>query len=180
MQFILTGFTQDLGCRVFAFEGIALDRIRTAFTVRADLALIRRYGIQIQELPLLCRTLLERRDEASEAQALTFTEEEMRTCATARAAAKDEAARAWEPLGEVPNRSVIVRRPRRHWYAVLAAFFAPATSSSFDGVRHIFPPNHDNWMSAGANLGIRMIAPARCNGVTYKDAPAGEMVSASL
>jgi hypothetical protein len=101
MQFILTGFTQDLGCRVFAFEGIALDRIRTAFTVRADLALIRRYGIQIQELPLLCRTLLERRDEASEAQALTFTEEEMRTCATARAAAKDEAAHRRKP-------------PRRH------------------------------------------------------------------
>ena len=22
MQFVLTGFTQDLGCRVFAFEGL--------------------------------------------------------------------------------------------------------------------------------------------------------------
>ena len=41
MQFVLTGFTQDLGCRVFAFEGIAVDRMRTPFTVRADLALIR-------------------------------------------------------------------------------------------------------------------------------------------
>jgi hypothetical protein len=97
MQFVLTGFTQDLGCRVFAFEGIAVDRIRTPFTVRADLALIRRYGIQIQELPLLCRSVLERRDEASEAQAFTFTEEEMRTCATARAAAKDEAAHRRRP-----------------------------------------------------------------------------------
>jgi hypothetical protein len=57
MQFVLTGFTQDLGCRVFAFDGIAVDRIRTAFTVRADMALIRRYGIQIQELPLLCRSV---------------------------------------------------------------------------------------------------------------------------
>lgn len=101
MQFILTGFTQDLGCRVFAFEGVAVDRIRTPFTVRADLALIRRYGIQIQELPLLCRSLLERRDEASEMQALTFTEEEMRTCATARAAAKAEAAQRRRP----PRRS---------------------------------------------------------------------------
>ncbi len=97
MQFVLTGFTQDLGCRVFAFEGIAVDRMRTPFTVRADLALIRRYGIQIQELPLLCRSVLERRDEASEAQAFTFTEEEMRTCATARAAAKDEAAHRRRP-----------------------------------------------------------------------------------
>jgi len=101
MQFILTGFTQDLGCRVFAFEGIAVDRIRMAFTVRADMALIRRYGIQIQELPLLCRGILERRDEASETQALTFTEEEMRTWATARAAAKDEAAQRRRP----PRRS---------------------------------------------------------------------------
>jgi hypothetical protein len=97
MQFILTGFTQDLGCRVFAFEGIAADRIRTAFTVRADLALIRRYGIQIQELPLLCRSVLERRDEASLTQGFTFTEDEMRTCAAARAAAKDEAAHRRRP-----------------------------------------------------------------------------------
>src|SRR5450432_2354183 len=97
MQFILTGFTQDLGCRVFAFEGVAPDRVRTAFTVRADLALIRRYGIQIQELPLLCRGLLEHRDEASVALAFTFTEEEMRIWATARAAAKDEAAHRRKP-----------------------------------------------------------------------------------
>src|SRR5580698_4657173 len=92
MQFILTGFTQDLGCRVFTFEGVAVDRIRTNFTVRADMALIRRYGIQIQELPLLCRSVLERRDEACETLSFIFTEEEMRSCATARAAAKDEAA----------------------------------------------------------------------------------------
>ncbi len=97
MQFVLTGFTQDLGCRVFAFEGVAADRIRTAFTVRADLALIRRYGIQIQELPLLCRSVLERRDEGNEMQAFIFSEDEMRTWATARAAAKDEAAHRRKP-----------------------------------------------------------------------------------
>jgi hypothetical protein len=97
MQFVLTGFKQDLGCRVFAFEGIAVDRIRTAFTVRADLALIRRYGIQIQELPLLCRSVLERRDESSEMLAFTFTEEEMRNWSVARAAAKDEAAHRRKP-----------------------------------------------------------------------------------
>jgi hypothetical protein len=113
MQFVLTGFTQDLGCRVFAFEGIAVDRNRTAFTVRADLALIRRYGIQIQELPLLCRSVLERRDEGSEAQTFIFTEEEMRTCAVARAAAKDEAAQRRRP-------------PRRHSTETLgAAWRAP-------------------------------------------------------
>ena len=65
MQFVMTGFTQDIGFRVFAFEGIAGDGTRTPFTVRLDLALSRKYGIRIQELPLLCLGHLERRDEAS-------------------------------------------------------------------------------------------------------------------
>ena len=41
MQFILTGFTQDLAFRVFAFERMGLDRVRTKFVVRADLARLR-------------------------------------------------------------------------------------------------------------------------------------------
>src|SRR6266571_2978296 len=88
MQFILTGFTQDTGCRVFAFERTGEDRIRVRFTVRADLDLIRRYGIRLQELPLLCRGLLERRDESELKSTLTFTEEQMRLhCAAAQEAA---------------------------------------------------------------------------------------------
>ncbi len=94
MQFILTGFTQDTGFRVFAFEGVAIGQIRTVFTVRADLALSRRYGIAMQELPLLCRSLLDRQEENGHNQeessenerALTFTEEEMRACADKRLA----------------------------------------------------------------------------------------------
>jgi hypothetical protein len=79
MQFIFTGFTQDMGFRVFAFEGVGPDRIRTNHTVRADLALLLRYGIRMQELPLLCRRLLERRsDNGEDRGAVTFTEDEMR------------------------------------------------------------------------------------------------------
>jgi hypothetical protein len=48
MQFILTGFTQELGFRVFAFERMGEDRIRTRWTVSADLALSRRYGIRLK------------------------------------------------------------------------------------------------------------------------------------
>ncbi len=92
MQFILTGFTHDLGYRVFAFDRLAEDRTRTQCTVRADLALIRRYGIQIQDLPLLCRGLLDRSDERPEMPSLTFTEQEMRICADERAAARELAA----------------------------------------------------------------------------------------
>jgi len=92
VQFILTGFTHDMGCRVFAFDRLGEDRTRTKCTVKADLALIRRYGIQIQELPLLCRTLLDRDDELGDMPALTFTEEKMRACANERAAAHELAA----------------------------------------------------------------------------------------
>ena len=93
MQFILRGFTQDSGFRVFAFEGIAEDRTRTAFMVRTDLALIRRYGIRVQELPLLCRRLLEQRDKGEQERTMTFTEEGMRRHADVCAAERDAAQR---------------------------------------------------------------------------------------
>ena len=72
MQFTLTGFSQVKEFRVFTFEGVAADRSRSAFTVRTDLALARQYAIRIQELPLLCRAVLERH-EGDQIHALTFT-----------------------------------------------------------------------------------------------------------
>ena len=78
MQYIITGFTHDMGFRVFAFEGIGEDRVRTEYKVRADLALIQRYGIRVQELPLLCRGILERRNEDEDQQTFTYTESDMR------------------------------------------------------------------------------------------------------
>lgn len=92
MQFVITGFTHDMGFRVFAFERLEEDRTRTKCTVRADLALVQRYGIRIQELPLLCRGLLDRGDIPGEIQALTFSEDEMRVCADERTAAREAAA----------------------------------------------------------------------------------------
>ena len=97
MQFVLTGFKQDMGSRVFAFDGVGPDRSHTAFTVRADLALSRKYGIAIQELPLLCRSCLERREEGLEGRTFTFTEEEMRSHSLGVAAIRDEAARRRKP-----------------------------------------------------------------------------------
>jgi hypothetical protein len=95
LQFILTGFTQDAGFRVFAFERVGDGRIRTKFSVRADLALARVHGIPIQELSLLCRSILERRevfrDEGGELRSLTFTEDEMLAYARARTATLDAA-----------------------------------------------------------------------------------------
>src|SRR5579859_5539370 len=85
MQFNLLGFTESTGFRVFAFEGINADRTRTGFTVRADLALTRRYGIRLQELPLLCRGLLERQVLGEELRMLTFTEADMSLFSSDRA-----------------------------------------------------------------------------------------------
>ena len=91
MQFLITGVTQDTGFRVFAFQGIGTDRTRTEFTVRTDLSLARSYGIAMQDLPLLCRGLLERRSIESDERALTFTEEDMRTHASNCRAEQDAA-----------------------------------------------------------------------------------------
>jgi hypothetical protein len=103
-QFILTGFAQETDFRVFAFEGIGADRVRTKHTVRADLGLIRRYGIKVQDLPLLCRSLLDRHDNDGDAGALTFSEAEMRLysedCAAMRTAAAQKRKPSRKPTSE--------------------------------------------------------------------------------
>ena len=66
---------------MFTFERLGEDRVRTQCTVKADLTIARNYGIQIQELPLLCRGLLERREDGNETASLTFTEEDIRVYA---------------------------------------------------------------------------------------------------
>ena len=100
----LVGFTHDMGFRVFSFERRGDDNVRTRCNVRANLALTRAYGIQVQELPLLCRGLLDRCDDHGQVQSLTFAESDMRACADERAAVREEAAkrrRPWRrPVGE--------------------------------------------------------------------------------
>ena len=97
MQFVLTGFKQDAGYRVFSFDGISTEHVRTPYWVRADLGLIQRHGIRIQELPLMCRAFLEQRYEASESHALTFAESDMYSCARDIRAAKEAAAHKRKP-----------------------------------------------------------------------------------
>jgi len=92
MQFILTGFTQDLGFRVFAFEGVKADRTRTQYTVRADLGLVRKYGIRVQELPLLCRSLLDKAGDCEQTRTLIFSEDDMQRRAKDCALARETAA----------------------------------------------------------------------------------------
>jgi hypothetical protein len=97
MQFVLTGFTEHLGFRVFNFEGVAAGQERDKFTVKAELALTRRYGIRLQELPLLCRGVLDRLEESVEVHSLTFTQEQMRICADERVAAREASKKKKSP-----------------------------------------------------------------------------------
>ena len=92
MRFTLLGFDQDAGVRIYAYQGI-MEGVRTTFTVGVDLSLMQRFGIQIQELPLLCRGLLERQLETEGPHALTLTGTEMRVYAENCAIARESAAR---------------------------------------------------------------------------------------
>jgi len=89
-QFFLTGFAQAAGIRTYAFQG-RIDASRMDYTVEVDLALIPGYGIRIQELPLLCRELLQQQAQPDEKSAVVFTEQRMRSHAEKLAAARHEA-----------------------------------------------------------------------------------------
>ena len=106
MHYVLTGFTQEVGIRVFRFERIGNDQVRTEFTVRADLAMSRRYDIRMQELPLLCRLLLERSEGAEEQRAFTFTEDQM--CVHSK---KTATARQTYPFRKKPPTEVAATLP---------------------------------------------------------------------
>jgi hypothetical protein len=92
VRFTLMGFDQKSGVRQYAFQGTAAG-IRTNFTVGVDMALVQTFGIHIQELPLLCRELLEKQVEGVETHALTLTDKEMRAYSDNAAMARDAAVR---------------------------------------------------------------------------------------
>jgi hypothetical protein len=95
MQYTLMGFKHHLGFRVFAFEGVGTDRVRTEYSVSADLSLIRKYGIRMQELPLLCRGILDQLDGSDARRTFTYTEADM--CLRASCAAEEAALKKKPP-----------------------------------------------------------------------------------
>lgn len=105
MRYILIGFTEDIGFRVYEFQGIDEDRKRTPYMVRADLALARRYGIHLQELPLLCRGLLEMQ-HADETRILTLSEVQMCDYASDCATERNTAAYKKSPRRKAPVNNI--------------------------------------------------------------------------
>jgi hypothetical protein len=107
MQFMLKGFTQDSVCRVFEFDCIGPSQPRTQFTVCADLNLARRHGIRVQELPLLCRSVLESREAPDEARAFIFTEQKMIAYVKECTVAKELAAQKKKSPGKTMDEKIV-------------------------------------------------------------------------
>ena len=103
MQFSLTGFSQSANVRCYKFQSVAADQTRQDVTVEVDLNLARQYGISLQELPLLCRSLLEEQSAAGKADSLTFPEQEMVGIASRRAEAKREAEQKFKTQRRPPS-----------------------------------------------------------------------------
>ncbi len=109
LQFVLQTFSETAGKRVFVFEGIAPDWTRTVLSVSADLTLARKYGIRLQELPLLCRTVLEQSYDGG-TRTFSYTEDEMRIRADAAAARELAATRKRPPRRPVNGAQVAPNR----------------------------------------------------------------------
>ncbi|MBZ5606171.1 MAG: hypothetical protein LAO79_28095 [Acidobacteriia bacterium] len=95
-SFILTGFNHDLGFRVFEFDYREKGRTVTQHTVRADLLLVRKHGIHIQDLPLLCRKVLDDCEDQDRTGSMTLSEAAMVACAE-QAAARHQAGKRRKP-----------------------------------------------------------------------------------
>src|SRR5579864_4437547 len=89
-EFVLAGFPQDNNNRKYLFQGVGVDRKGREVTVGADLVLVRKYRIPLQEVPLLCRHVLEGYG-SGQTRALMFSETDMIGYATRRAAELDAA-----------------------------------------------------------------------------------------
>ncbi len=89
-SYVLVAFLQRENIRHFRFKGTAEDKQRLEFTVGVDLTLTRTYGIAAQELPLLCRRLLEEKPVIEQARRSTFSEARMADYARQRQQEKEQ------------------------------------------------------------------------------------------
>ena len=106
VEFVLTGFSQENNVRRYTFQALPSGNHKPAgiqkpagshkpegnskkeWTVSADLSLMRKHRIPLQELPLLCKRLLEAQGENGKNDALMFTESDMLGYASNRTAAE--------------------------------------------------------------------------------------------
>lgn len=100
VEFVLTGFSQENNVRRYTFQALPAGNQKPVggvkagagqvkeWTVSADLSLMRKHKIPLQELPLLCKRLVEQQSEQGKEDALMFTERDMLGYASNRSAAE--------------------------------------------------------------------------------------------
>lgn len=91
MDYVFIGFRQTDGVRHYGFQGVAAGQPRTRVIIDADVNLLRKHSIALQDVPLMCRRLLESSDGSGDRR-LLFTEEQMCRHADQQAAIKEAAA----------------------------------------------------------------------------------------
>ena len=94
MQFVYMGFRHETsGVRLYTFEAVVAEGIRKDFLVTADINLLTKHHVRIQEVPMMCLRLLEGA-AASEPQpdSLVLTETDMIAHIQAKAAERERAA----------------------------------------------------------------------------------------
>lgn len=109
MKLLYMGFThKTTGVRLYNFEGAVSEGIRKAFLVTADVALLTKHHIRIQEAPMMCLRLLESSAEAEpQLDFLVLTEADMldhvraNKAAEAEKAAKKRTKRPFRPANAV-------------------------------------------------------------------------------
>ena len=94
MKLLYMGFRHETtGVRLYSFEGVASEGIRKGFLVTADIALLTKHHVQIQEAPMMCLRLLESSAEAEpQPELLVLTEADMLAHIRAKAAEREKAA----------------------------------------------------------------------------------------
>lgn len=90
MRFALTGFYQNYNIRRYLFQGIGEGGRRTDWNVDVDLTMLQRYGIPIQEAPLLCSVALAAQAIHDKSQTFMIPESHLRARAAERASERTE------------------------------------------------------------------------------------------
>ena len=114
MEYVLTGIEHSGNIRLYAFTEVEHDVRRSGLSVAVDIDVVRKYGIPIQELPLLCRLFLEDQRGTGSESSLTYDEAEMVKYATRRA----DAARVAEER-KAHRKSAVsnMEKPHKHDYS---------------------------------------------------------------
>ena len=86
-RFRYMGFMEARGARIFNFQTSPSEGAKCNIAVTSDLALVRLYNMALQELPLLCRLVLE--EQAGTVKSCNLSEDQIKTH-SGRVAERDE------------------------------------------------------------------------------------------